>query len=331
MGNNKVHLSRIRSWLVDNPAVIASLALIILLGVAVPQFGTSQNILTVLQQMSVYGISAVGLAFVLICGGNDLSIGANITFSSIMAALFMTSIFPEGGAVVGVLAALATGCVVGLVNGVMVAKIGVNPFMMTLIMSMLLEGLSIILTNATAIGGLPTAYVAIGSIELAYLPLPLWILILFYVFGQFVLKKTVAGRKIYASGSNKKTAQLVGIKTDKMLIGTYIFCGMCASVAGIILSARLAAATPASGTSLMLDVMSAALIGGCSLFGGKGSVLGAAAGVLLLSLVSNGLNLIGVSYNTTLVIKGVIILLAVILDASKGKWGALGKRKVAAK
>ena len=314
--------------LIDNPAVLASIVLVVVLSIAVPSFLTAKNILNVLQQMSIYGISIVGLAFVLICGGNDLSIGANITFSSIMGAMVMVQIFPAGGALVGVLVAILTGCVIGLVNGLMVAKMGINPFMMTLIMSMLLEGLSIITTNAMAIGNFPEAYIAIGSGSFLGLPITLWILILFYAAGQFILKKTAVGRKIYATGTNRKAADLVGIRTDWLLIGTYIFCGMCASVAGIVLTSRLMAATPNSGTNLLLDIMSAALLGGCSLFGGKGSVLGAAAGVLLLSLVANGLNLMGFAYNTTMIIKGIIILIAVILDASKGNWG-MSRKKVA--
>jgi D-xylose transport system permease protein len=152
--------------------------------------------------------------------------------------------------------------------------------------------------------------------------MPLWILLIFYIVGQFVLKKMPIGRKIYASGANVKAAKLVGIKTEKTLIGAFIFCGICSSVSGVIMSARLAAATTSAGSIMMLDIISAALIGGCSLFGGKGSVVGAAAGVLLLSLISNGLNLLNVDHNITMIVKGVIILIAVLLDASQGTWSS---------
>jgi ribose/xylose/arabinose/galactoside ABC-type transport system permease subunit len=322
MGSQRNRFSNVRQWVAENPAVWASMIFIVVLAIAIPSFGTMRNILTILQQMSIYGIAAVGLAYVLICGGNDLSIGSNITFSSITAALCMTGFFPQAGALGGVIAALLTGCVVGLINGIMVAKVGINPFMMTLIMSMLLDGLSILATNGTAIGGLPEAYKAIGSYRLLFIPIPLWILLIFYVVGQFVLKKTAVGRKIYASGANVKAAKLVGVKTEKTLIGAFIFCGVCSSVSGVIMSARLAAATTSAGSIMMLDIISAALIGGCSLFGGKGSVVGAAAGVLLLSLISNGLNLLNVDHNVTMIVKGVIILIAVLLDASQGTWSS---------
>lgn len=329
--NSRRIVGKLVDFLINNPAMLASAILAALMFFFVPHFATLQNIVTVSQQMSVYGIAVVGLAFVLICGGNDLSIAANITFASIAAALVMTRIYPQGGAVTGVAAAVLVGCLVGVANGFLVAKVGINPFMMTLIMSMLLEGLGILVTDAAAIGGLPGSYIAIGNSSVIGVPLPIFIVLAFFVFGQFILKKTVFGRKIYAVGGNKKAAQLAGIPADRMLIATYVFCGFCAAVSGVVLSSRLFAATPSPGTYMMLDIISAAIIGGNSLFGGKGSVVGAAFGVILLSLISNGLNLLGVNYNMTMIAKGMVILFAVVLDAYKGKFALMRMTRASAK
>ena len=300
----------------SNPVFIATLILIVVMVLFVPSFATLQNLLTVAQQFAYTGIAATGLAFVLISGGNDLSIGANITLTSIIAALIMTRVMNGSTAapVVGVLAALAAGACIGLFNGFCVSKIGMNAFILTLIMQMFCDGISLIATDAASIGDLPVAYTSIGNGGLLGIPLPIIIMLVFFVVGQFVLSKTIFGRKLYAVGANKQAARLVGIPVVGIQIGAFVFSGFCAAAGGIILSARLGAATPSAGSTSMLEIMSAAIIGGNSLFGGKGSAVGAACGVVLLSLISNGLNLLGVSYYATQIVKGGIILLAVALD-----------------
>lgn len=315
-------INRTIKWLLRNPVVIATFILIILMLLFVPSFATIQNLLTVAQQISVTGIAAVGLAYVLIGGGNDLSIGSVITFSSVMGAIVMKNIGSPLGLFLGVLTALIVGMLIGLFNGIMVSKIGVNAFMMTLITQMMLEGAALMVTNATAIGGLPSSFLAIGKSKVLGIPAPLYIMLVFFIIGQYVLKKVGFGRKLYATGANKKAAKLVGIPVERIITTSFIFSGFCAASAGIVLSSRLGAATPSAGSYLLLDIMSAAIIGGNSLFGGKGSVVGAAFGVLLLGLISNGLNLLGVSYNATMIVKGGIILFAVVLDYLKERISA---------
>lgn len=300
----------------NNPVFVVTLILIVVMILFVPSFATLQNVKNVAQQFSYTGIAAVGLAFVLIGGGNDLSIGANITLSSIMAAIVMTRFLDSSNMSVwpGVIAALITGMLIGLFNGFCVAVIGMNPFILTLIMQMFCDGISLIVTDATSIGGLPEKYIMIGNIELSGIPLCILIMLAFFVIGQFILSKTTYGRRLYAVGANKQAARLVGISVEKVQIGAYILSGFCAAAGGIILSARLGVATSSSGSGSMLEIMSAAIIGGNSLFGGKGTVVGAACGIVLLGLISNGLNLLGVSYYATMIVKGAIILFAVALD-----------------
>lgn len=300
----------------SNPVFLATLILIVVMVLFVPSFATVQNIRTIAQQFSYTGIAAVGLAFVLIGGGNDLSIGANISLSSVVAALVMTRAMDGGNASVpvGILAALGTGALIGLINGLCVAKIGMNAFILTLIMQMFCDGISLIVTDSVSIGGLPHAYLAIGNSSLLGIPFPILIMLVFFICGQFALSKTAYGRRLYAVGANKQAARLVGVPVAKIQVLSFVFSGLCAASGGILLSARLGAATPSAGSNSMLEIMSAAIIGGNSLFGGKGSVVGAACGVVLLSLISNGLNLLGVSYYTTMIVKGGIILFAVALD-----------------
>jgi len=315
MKNKKFFISLYR-FLISNPVIIAVIILIILMILFVPSFATFANIIKLAQQISYTGIAVVGLAFVLIGGGNDLSIGSNITFTSIMAAIAMTRYLSAspGSVISGIILAVFFGVVIGLFNGLLVAKVGINAFMMTLITQMFLDGMSLIVTGAKAIGELPEGYVSIGTGDIFGIPIPIVLMLVFFILGQFILKKTAYGRMLYTTGSNKQAARLVGIPVDSILIIAFAISGFCAACAGVILSARLGAATPSSGSYIMLDIMSAAIIGGNSLFGGKGSVFGGACGVLLLGLISNGLNLLGVSYNATMIVKGGIILFAVTLD-----------------
>ena len=173
-----------------------TLMFIVLMVLFVPSFSTLHNIRTVALQISYMGIASAGLAFVLIGGGNDLSIGSNITISSIMAALIMTRLLPttNGSVLSGILTGLGTGAIIGLINGFFVAKIGMNAFMMTLITQMLCEGISLMVTNATSIGDLPEEYTVIGTGTLYGIPVPVIIMLVFFLVGQFVLSKTAYGR-----------------------------------------------------------------------------------------------------------------------------------------
>lgn len=315
----KNRLNELPKLIASNPILIGILILTVLMAIFIPSFWTTTNLLTVAKQMSVNGIAATGLVFVLISGANDLSVGSNMMISGIAAAYCMTTAAPALGAVGGLVIGILVGIIIGLINGVVVAKIGVNPFIATICLQMLLDGLGVVWTNAQTIGGLPASFNNIGSSEYFGIPLPLIIMMIFYVVGQFVLKKTAFGRKLYATGANREATKLVGISATGMQIIAYIICGFCAAVAGLIAVARIQAASPASGTYTMLDALSAVIIGGASLFGGKGSVVGAAFGVVLLSVVQNGFNLLGVDYYTTMIAKGAIILLAIILDSFKEK------------
>ncbi|MEG2188624.1 MAG: ABC transporter permease [Christensenella sp.] len=300
----------------NNPIIIASLAIFAVMLLFVPKFATADNLMSLLGQMSYLGIATVGLAFVLVGGGNDLSIGSIMTITGVVAAMCMSAGMPIAMAII---IALAVGAGIGVLNGVFVAGLGVNAFMMTLITQMLFEGIALAITNATSITGLPETFVAMPYETILFIPIPIVIMLAVYIVGHIVLTKSVYGRELFVTGANAKAAKLVGIKIGAVLLGAYVISGILGGVAGIIVTSRLGVGSPASGSNIILDIISAAVIGGNSLFGGKGSIIGAAFGVLLLGLISNGLTLLGAEWATTMIIKGLIILLAVGIDVMSSK------------
>ncbi|MEG1011313.1 MAG: ABC transporter permease [Ruthenibacterium sp.] len=294
-----------------NPIIMAALGLLIIMAIFVPQFATVGNLFALLGQMSYLGIATVGLAFVLVGGGNDLSIGSIMTITGVTAARMMASGLPT---FLAIAVALAVGVMIGLLNGMFVAVLGVNAFMMTLIIQMLFEGIALAVTGATSITNLPADFVKMPEVRLGGIPVPILILLAVYIAGHILLKRSVFGRKLMVTGANKNASRLVGIHVNQVLMAAYMLSGALGAVAGIILTARLGVGSPAAGSNLIMDVISAAVIGGNSLFGGKGSIVGVAFGVLLLGLISNGLALLGVAWSWTMLVKGFVILLAVMID-----------------
>jgi ribose transport system permease protein len=231
----------------------------------------------------------------------------------------MLRITGGGATVTGLICILAVSVLFAAINGYFVAYLKVNAFMMTLITQFLFRGLALLLTNSLSIKGLPEGFISLGKATLWGVPVSIFIMLAFFAGGQFVLSKTSYGRKIIATGANEKAARLVGISTNGVLFKAYLFGGLCNAVSAIILVGKLSVANPTMGNDLFLDIISAAVIGGCSLFGGKGSVVGAAFGVLLFGLISNGLNMLGVPYQDTKWIKGLIILIAIAMDTVNEK------------
>lgn len=313
----------IRRWLSDNPMFFAVIIIYTVMALSIPYFFTGGNLLSILQQITIIGIAATGLTFVIISAGNDLSIGSNMTMSAITAIYTMVKLgetMPMNAAVViGILAGMCVGALIGLVNGIMVARVGCNPFIITIVMSMLVEGIAIFLTKASSIRA-PGEFSAISKGSVLGIPNLVVVLVIFYLVGHFILQKTTFGRKVYAVGANANAARLVGINVSNMSLTLYVICGMTGAFAGIIMASRVGAATQAMGGYLFLDVMSAVIIGGTSLFGGKGNMLGTFLGVMILGMISNGFNLIGVEYNQTLIVKGVVILVAIMIEFTKEKF-----------
>jgi putative xylitol transport system permease protein/inositol transport system permease protein len=278
-----------------------------------PPFRTLGNIENILQQISVNGILAIGMTLVIITAGIDLSVGSVLAFAAVVATSFAGT-NDQGQAqhslivpiVLGVLAGLAC----GLVNGILIAKRRLAPFIVTLGMMTVARGLALVYTHGRPEINLTTAYDAIGD----GLAGPGGIVMAAVLAGIFILHFTRFGRYVYAVGGNELAAKVSGVNTDRVLIGVYAIAGALAGVAGIVESSRVMSGAPSAGEGYELNAIAAVVIGGTSLSGGIGTMAGTIVGVLIIGVMNNGLDLLGVSSYWQQVVKGAIIVCAVLLD-----------------
>ncbi|CAB3792318.1 ABC transporter permease [Pararobbsia alpina] len=281
-------------------------------------FLTWGNIADILRQTSINGILAVGMTYVVLTSGIDLSVGSTLALAGMVSASVITGAHPHGVAL-GLLSGLVVGGLVGAVNGVLVARFAVPSFVATLGMLSVARGLTFIYSGGMPIADLPDDFLSTGTGTLAGIPVPVIIFALVVLLFWFILRYTTYGRYVYAVGGNVKSAKTSGISTGKIIFSVYVIGGILAGLAGIILAARTTSALPQAGLSYELDAIAAVVIGGTSLSGGSGSLGGTVVGALLIGVINNGLNLLGVSSYYQQVVKGVIIVGAVLLDASRKK------------
>jgi ribose transport system permease protein len=286
---------------------------LVLLGLFVDNFFTAKNLLNILMQSSALGLMAMGMAAVLITGGIDLSLPAVMAFSAILGAIYMRD---GGSLVLGALIMVAVGAGIGAVNGYAVAYLRMIPFVVTLAMQAVAMGASILVTNQIIISGIPEAYLDTVLAKVGGVGVPVIFLVIVTAVVQLFMTRSVYGRWLYATGTNARAARVSGIPTARVLLFTYVFSGFMAGLAAIILTARLSSAGALMGREgVVLDIVSSAVLGGVSIYGGVGSALNAVIGAILITLISNSMNLMHVSYYMTLVIKGFVIILVVALDA----------------
>jgi ribose/xylose/arabinose/galactoside ABC-type transport system permease subunit len=292
--------------------LIPLVALWIALAIASPQFLTVNNFTNLLLQSSVIGVMAFATTFVIITEEIDLSIGAIQGLGAVIAALLMVR---HGVAwPLAVAAALAAGVVVGLINGLITTVVGVPSFITTLATLGLVTGITLNLTDGQSVYNFPAAYQWIGQGELLGIKAPVLIAVAVLVLLQFLLRRTTLGLKIYAVGGNKRAAALVGIRPNRVKTIALVLSGAGAALAGVLVSARLNTANPEFGSQDLLNAIAAVVIGGTSLTGGRGSIVDTAFGVLVISTVNNGLDLLGVSPFWKQSAIGAMILLVAILD-----------------
>lgn len=303
----------------------AAVISITLISLFVPRFFTVRNLFNIIVQTSPIGIMAIGLTFVLITGGIDLSQPSIMAMASVLGAMYMVR---TGNAVIGVIIILAVSVGLGLFNGFAVAKLKMIPFVVTLAMKVVAVGLAVWFTDATSVFGLPEGFINLLTAKIGPIPIPVIFLLIFALIMHFLLSKTMYGRKVYSVGLNINTARVSGINTTAMLLGVYMISGVFAGLAGILTTARLGSAAASMGAdTVVLDVISAAVIGGVSIYGGIGTVGGAVLGALLITIMSNIMNILGISFYTTSIVKGLIIVIATGANAfrnvadRKAPWG----------
>jgi ribose/xylose/arabinose/galactoside ABC-type transport system permease subunit len=274
-------------------------------------FTSLENTLNVARQISMITIIAIGMTFVIISGGIDLSVGSIVAFTGVSAALILNA--THGNIPLAIAGALAAGILIGAFNGFIVAHFKVPPFIVTLSTMIGFRGLVFLICGGRPVGNLPDAFYFLGGGYLI-LPVPILIMFLLIACAWYLAKHTKFGRYTYAIGGNEEAARLSGINIKNMKVYIYSLCGLLSAVSGLILASRLFSGDPKSGQLYELDAIAAAVVGGTSLSGGKGTILGTFIGALIIGVISNGLNLMGVESYTQNIIKGAVILIAVLLD-----------------
>jgi len=296
--------------------ILVLVVLVAILGITVPVFLSPRNIRNILQQVSTLGILSMGMTVLMISGGIDLSVGSSISVTAVVLGVMLKAGVPVA---VAVPTGLALGSTIGLANGLLAAYTNAHPFILTLGTMHLFQGVAIIITGGYPITDLGDKFEFIGGGTLGGIPV---IVILFFAVLAvcfFLLRYTRLGRLSYAIGGNEYTTYLAGIKVKLQKIIFYVICGFLAGLAAIALSSRISSAIPTMGAGFELNSIAAVVIGGTPLMGGRGSVWGTLTGVLLLGIISNGLNLLHVEGSWQYVVTGAVIIIAVIMHESRRK------------
>ena len=290
--------------------------IVIVITILNPSFMTTDNVLNILRQVSISALIAFGMTFVILTGGIDLSVGSTLALTGAVAATMLASGIDP---VLTILAALLLGAVLGAVNGVIIAKGKVAPFIATLATMTIYRGLTLVYTDGRPVSNLGNeiTFQMLGKGYFFGIPVPVCTMILAFIVLYVIMHKTTFGRRVYAVGGNEAASKLSGINVDRIKIAVYSLTGMLAALSALILTSRLNSAQPTAGTSYELDAIAAVVLGGTSLTGGKGWIFGTLVGALIIGVLNNGLNLIGVSSFFQQVVKGIVILIAVLIDRKK--------------
>ena len=305
---------RRRPQITEYSLALVLLALCIAASFASDAFLTRANLVNFLTQASVIGILTIGMTFVILTGGIDLSVGAMLAAASIYLGLQQDS-----GGLVMVLAALLGGVALGAINGLAITWGRVVPFIATLAMFSAARGLALLMSDSTPIPITSSTIRTIGTDRVLGIPLPVYIFAAVALVAWVVLNRTAFGRHVVAVGGNVEAARASGIRVQRVIFSVYVISGLCVGIGALIVTGRLGSASPVTGGGYELDAIAAAVIGGAALQGGKGTIGGSVLGVLLFAVIFNLFNLLGVNTNLQGVLKGLIILAAVILQRRTGR------------
>lgn len=309
-----------KAWLLEQKSLIALLVLIAVVSFLNPNFFMLDNLLNILRQTSVNAIIAVGMTLVILTAGIDLSVGSVLALCGAVAATMVGLELPVYAVIP---AALALGAALGGISGVIIAKGKVQAFIATLVTMTLLRGATLVYTDgrpvSTGFSDAADSFAWLGTGYLFGIPVPIWLMALVFIAAWYMLNHTRMGRYIYALGGNEAATRLSGINVDRVKIAVYALCGLLAALAGLIVTSRLSSAQPTAGTGYELDAIAAVVLGGTSLAGGKGRIMGTLIGALIIGFLNNALNLLDVSSYYQMIAKAVVILLAVLVDNKSGK------------
>lgn len=294
--------------------LLGLLVLAIIMTFLSDRFLTIDNLINVTRQVSLNAIISVGMTLVILTGGIDLSVGSVVAFAGCITAGFLAKGI---NMYLAIAAGMVLGAVIGLVNGLFVTKGKVQPFIATMATMTIARGLTLVYSDGRPITGMSDEFRSLGGGYVFGIPIPVIFMLVVFVLGYLLLKKMYIGRYIYAIGGNIEAARLSGINTNKILTLVYVLSGILAAFTGIILTSRLNSAQPTAGAAFEMDAIAAVVLGGTSLAGGVGTIGGTLVGAIIIGVLDNGLNLLNVSSFYQQVAKGIVILLAVLLDRKK--------------
>lgn len=306
--------------IISNPVIGPYMALVVIIIVSAAVSGnflTPVNIANVLVRASVVGVVSIGMTIVLLVGGIDLSVSYIMSLTACLLARMLQAQVEAGktGIALGsVLLVLALGCFIGFINGTIIVMRNLEPFIVTLGVGEVISGITMLYTNGAPGGKLTEFWTNFGKADLLGIPSTVWVFAVMMVIFMVILHKTIFGRHIYAIGSNAEAARLTGIKVKINKIMAYVLCGFTAALAGIMLMVRVRIGEPKGASGYDMDAIAAVVIGGTAMSGGKGTLAGTLAGVLIMAIMNNILNLVGVNANLQIVVKGLIILIAVLIQ-----------------
>lgn len=292
-------------------SVIILLTICIVATILSPNFLSVTNLFNVLKQITVAGIVGCGMTFVILTGGIDLSVGSIVGLAGVLSAGVLAA---TGNPVLAVLTAVGVGIVCGAANGLLIAQFGIPPFIATLGMMTLLRGCVLVYTKGSPIPVKLDAYKFIGKGDIIGIPVPVIILIILLFVAHYILSQTAFGRSVYAFGGNKEASRLSGISVKKTEWKAYIINGLLCGIAAVVLTARLGSAQSTSGEGIEMDAIAAVILGGTSLSGGVGFVLPTVVGAMIMGIIDNILTLMNVNPHATNIVKGAIIIIAVLVD-----------------
>ena len=287
------------------------IALVVVLTCLKPSFIGPTNLMNILKQASINGILAFGMMFVIVAGGFDMSVGSTVAFAGILAAMTGQGNYPL---IVPLLVAMLAGLLVGVVNGVGVAVGNLPPFIMTLGTMTAVRGLALLISNGKPVIGISQEYRAVAASTFCGIPMLAVFLAIIIVICSFVLSKTVYGRRVYACGGNLLAARVSGINTTKIRVSTFAIAGLLAGLSGFLMTSRVTIGQPTAAESYEMDAITACVVGGVSMSGGVGKPWGVVVGCLLITVITNGLDIMGVSSHWQKIVKGAIIVAAVLID-----------------
>ncbi|MEM6427934.1 MAG: ribose ABC transporter permease [Deinococcota bacterium] len=291
--------------------VLALAALVLVLSLLSERFLTRSNIINVLRQISINAIIAYGMTVIIIGRGIDLSVGSLVALTGVVGASLAVNTLPAGLAIG---AAVGLGTALGAFNGIFVAFAGIAPFIVTLAGLTMFRGAALAFTGGRPVSGLPDIFQTLGYGQVWSIPVPIWVMLGVLVITHIMLRFTSLGRAIYAIGGNDEAARLSGIPVKRVLLFSYAYSGLTAAVAAMVLTGRLNSAQPSAGAAFELDAIAAVVVGGTSLFGGRGGVFGTLIGALIIGVINNGMNLLNVPSFYQQIVKGAVILGALLIE-----------------